>query len=101
MLAAVLPPSMMVMYVLAVFMGVGSVGSQIIPDAMLADIIDYDELHTGERNEGLYTVVETNLQQFIEIPSGTVPFLIFSFLGYLSNSGCDCGWVAWRLRSCG
>jgi Na+/melibiose symporter-like transporter len=52
-----------------------------------ADIIDYDELHTGQRNEGLYTVVETNLQQFIEIPSGTVPFLIFSYLGYVSNSG--------------
>jgi Na+/melibiose symporter-like transporter len=91
MLAAMLPPSLMMMYGLAIFMGIGSVGSQIIPDAMLADIIDYDELHTGQRNEGLYTVVETNLQQFIEIPSGTVPFLIFSYIGYQSNSGCQCG----------
>ena len=30
-----------------------------LPDAMLADIIDYDELRTGLRNEGMYTVVET------------------------------------------
>jgi hypothetical protein len=36
--------------------------SAIIPDALLADVIDYDELYTGQRSEGRYTVVETNLQ---------------------------------------
>jgi GPH family glycoside/pentoside/hexuronide:cation symporter len=39
MLAAMTPPSIMVMYILAIFMGVGSVGSQIIPDAMLAGAV--------------------------------------------------------------
>ena len=38
----------------------------------LADIIDYDALHTGKRSEGVYTVAETNLQQFIEVRSLTL-----------------------------
>jgi Na+/melibiose symporter-like transporter len=54
--------------VVAMFLGVGFVGSFALPDALLADLIDYDELHSGKRKEGAYTVAETNLQQFVEIP---------------------------------
>jgi len=85
------PATKVTTYILAVFMGVGAVGTNLIPDAMLADIIDYDELHTGTRSEGTYTVVETNLQQFIEIPSGTLPLIVLSLIGYKNNSGCTCG----------
>ena len=42
----------------------------VIPDAMLGDIIDYDELMTGERNEGMYSMVETNVQQLVELLLG-------------------------------
>jgi Na+/melibiose symporter-like transporter len=78
-------------YVLAMFMGVGAVGTNMLPDAMLADIIDYGELASGRRSEGTYTVVETNLQQFIEIPAGTLPLLVLSAVGFVNNAGCDCG----------
>lgn len=88
---------------LAVFVGVGFIGTAIIPDALLADIIDYDELHSGRRQEGAYTVVETNLQQFVEIPAGVLPLLVMTALGYDPNGGCACGcgvecagpWLRW------
>jgi Na+/melibiose symporter-like transporter len=71
--------------------GIGYIGCTLIPDALLADVIDYDELHTGQRSEGRYTVVETNLQQLVEIPSGVIPLLVIDWLGYEANGGCSCG----------
>ena len=62
-----------------------------LPDALLADIIDYDELRTGDRNEGVYTVVETNLQQFVEIGGGVVPLMALGLIGYKPLGGCSCG----------
>lgn len=90
-LASLSPATRAGTYILAVFMGVGAVGTNMLPDAMLADIIDYDELYTGMRAEGVYTVVETNLQQFIEIPAGVAPLLVLSAVGFVNNAGCSCG----------
>ena len=42
----------------AFFLGVCLALPYVIPDAMLGDIIDYDELLTGERNEAMFTMVE-------------------------------------------
>ena len=53
--------------IVAFTIGLGTTLAFGLPDALLADIIDYDELRTGDRNEGVYTVVETNLQQSVEI----------------------------------
>ena len=50
-----------------------------------ADIIDYDTLRTGRRSEAVYTVAETNLQQFMEIIGGVVPLLILSGVGFENN----------------
>ena len=63
-----------------------------LPDAILADIIDYDEFCTGDRSEGMYTVVETNLQQFVEIAGGVIPMMILTGVGYKPIGGCQCGW---------
>lgn len=71
--------------------GVGMGAAFTIPDAILADIVDYDELHTGLRNEGLYSVVENNLQQYVEIIGGVVPGIVAGLSGFVSNGGCSCG----------
>lgn len=63
----------------------------VVPDSILGDCIDYDELHTGVRSESGYTVIETNLQQFMEVPAYAIPFTIVGLAGYLSNGGCGCG----------
>ncbi len=42
------------MFVLAALAGVGYVVADLMPWSMLGDVIDADELHTGERREGVY-----------------------------------------------
>ena len=43
---------------------------------MLAEIIDYEALHSGQRREGAMLVVERNLVQAVTILFSTVPSLI-------------------------
>ena len=57
---------------------------------MLGDIIDYDELLTGERMEAMYTTVETNLQQGIEVVLA-IALLVMGVAGYKPLGGCSCG----------
>uniref|UniRef100_A0A7S3WLQ6 Uncharacterized protein n=1 Tax=Emiliania huxleyi TaxID=2903 RepID=A0A7S3WLQ6_EMIHU len=80
-----------VIYIAGVFVGLLTVVMFVVLDSMLADIIDYDALHTGKRSEGVYTVAETNLQQFIEVIGGVVPLLLMSAVGFENNGGCECG----------
>ena len=72
-------------------LGFGTSLPFVLPDSILADTIDYDELHAGIRSEGMYTVVETNLQQFTEIAGGVLPLLFLSVAGYVNLGGCKCG----------
>ncbi|MCA9489209.1 MAG: MFS transporter [Myxococcales bacterium] len=39
---------------LAAFTGIGVSAAHVLPDAMLPDVVDEDELATGRRNEGVY-----------------------------------------------
>lgn len=50
------PPGVapVVLYVLAFFAGVGVSMALLIPWSMLPDVVDHDELTTGERREGVY-----------------------------------------------
>lgn len=59
--------------------------------ALLADILDYDELIAGVRREGMYVVLEENIMQFVDICATTVPLLLLSSAGYRNNGGCSCG----------
>ena len=68
-LAALIPPNLFILYILGFLIGVGMGAYLVVPDAILGDCIDYDELHTGVRSESGYTVVETNLEQFMEVPA--------------------------------
>jgi glycoside/pentoside/hexuronide:cation symporter, GPH family len=42
------------MYILAAIAGVGMSTAYFIPSSMLPEVIDWDELHTGKRREGLF-----------------------------------------------
>jgi GPH family glycoside/pentoside/hexuronide:cation symporter len=53
--------------------------------AMQADVIDYDELHTGRRREAQYTAFWTMWPKFVAIPSAAVPIAILASLGYVPN----------------
>lgn len=51
------------MYALAVGVGIGVSTLYLVPFAMLPDVIDLDELHTGQRREGLYFSAVVFLQK--------------------------------------
>lgn len=78
-------------YVFSLFSVVVFVTTFIVMDAMLADVIDYEELTSGKRAEGVYTVAETNMQQFVEIIGGVLPLLVMNGFGFQNNGGCSCG----------
>lgn len=79
------------LYVLCFCVGCSWAAFYMIPDGMLADTIDYDELRTGERSEAMYTVVETQLALFVEIFGGVLPLILLELIGFINNGGCDCG----------
>lgn len=53
--------------------------------AMQADVIDYDELHTGKRREAQYAAFWSMLPKFVAIPSAAVPIAILGSIGYVPN----------------
>jgi len=53
--------------------------------AMQADVIDYDELHTGKRREAQYSAFWGMLPKLVAIPSAAVPIAILGSLGYVPN----------------
>ena len=78
-------------FLIMFFGGIGTSLPYTIPDSLLADIIDYDEMLSGRRSEGMYQVVETNLQQFVEIAGGVVPLMVLGTANYRPLGGCTCG----------
>lgn len=54
--------------------------------AMQADVIDYDELHTGKRREAQYAGFWAMLPKFVAIPSAAIPIAILGAIGYVPNA---------------
>jgi len=54
--------------------------------AIQADVIDYDELHTGKRREAQYSAFWAMLPKFVAIPSAAVPIAILGSIGYVPNA---------------
>jgi GPH family glycoside/pentoside/hexuronide:cation symporter len=57
------PGQVMLMYALAVMTGLGVSTAYLIPWSMLPDVIDLDELQTGQRREGLFYAFMVLLQK--------------------------------------
>ncbi|MEE8397755.1 MAG: MFS transporter [Desulfobacterales bacterium] len=54
----------------------------ILGPAMLADVVDYDELRTGKRREAQFSVFLSLLPKFISIIAATLPLAILGISGY-------------------
>jgi GPH family glycoside/pentoside/hexuronide:cation symporter len=59
-------------------------GTFLVP-AMVADVIDYDELRTGKRREGQYAAFLALIPKFVAIPGSSVPLAILAAVGYVPN----------------
>jgi glycoside/pentoside/hexuronide:cation symporter, GPH family len=53
--------------------------------SMQADVIDYDELHSGKRREAQYGAFWSILPKFVAIPSAALPFAAMAAIGYVPN----------------
>jgi GPH family glycoside/pentoside/hexuronide:cation symporter len=72
--------------VLLVWAGSGFGAGLFLGPAVQADVIDYDELHTGKRREAQYSAFWGMLPKFVAIPSAAIPISILGSLGYVPNA---------------
>ncbi len=71
-------------FVLA-FAGTGFSAGIFLGPAMQADVIDYDEFHTGKRREAQYGALWSIMTKFMVIPSMSIPLAILASVGYTPN----------------
>ena len=58
------PGQVTLMYLLAIMEGIGISVAYLVPWAMLPDVVDLDELNTGQRREGIFYGFVVQLQKF-------------------------------------
>jgi len=71
--------------VLCFLAGIGVSTAHLIPWAMIIDCIDYDELKTGARREGMYTGFTLFLQKLASSISLFLIGIFLQFSGYVAN----------------
>jgi glycoside/pentoside/hexuronide:cation symporter, GPH family len=82
------PDQIGLMYVLAVMAGFGVSTAYLIPWSMVPDVIEWDELETGQRREGVFYAFMVLLQKF-GLAAGL--FLLgqgLAFAGFREKTGC-------------
>jgi GPH family glycoside/pentoside/hexuronide:cation symporter len=72
-------------YVIAVGAGFGFSGQWVFPWGMLPDVVEYDELETGERREGIYYGVWAFLTKFTSALGIAVSGWALDLFGYVPN----------------
>jgi len=80
------PGDMLPLLVLLAWAGSSFGAGLFLGPAMQADVIDYDELHTGKRREAQYSAFWAMLPKFVAIPSAAIPISILGSLGYVPNA---------------
>lgn len=73
------PHQVKLMYTLAVMVGIGLSTAYLIPWSMLPDVLDLDELNTGQRREGLFCAL---ILQFQKIALAIALFLVGKILDW-------------------
>jgi GPH family glycoside/pentoside/hexuronide:cation symporter len=71
--------------VLLIYTGTQFSAGFFLGPAMQADVIDYDELHTGKRREAQYGAFWAIATKLVVIPSAAVPLAFLGSIGYAPN----------------
>ncbi len=72
--------------VLHVWAGMSFGAGFLLVPSMQADVIDYDELHTGQRREAQFTAFWAMVPKLVAIPGAALPIAILGKLGYVPNA---------------
>jgi len=59
------------------------IAAKFLADAILADIIDYDEFLTGTRNEATYTMFKSFLPKIMAVPAAALPLAVMNSVGHI------------------
>jgi len=70
---------------LHVWAGIAFGAGFLLVPAMQADVIDYDELHTGQRREAQFTAFWAMVPKLVAIPGAALPIAVLAQLGYVPN----------------
>ncbi len=80
------PGNTTALLLLIIWAGLGFGAGLFLTPSMQADVIDYDEFHTGKRREAQYAAFWSMLPKFVAIPSASIPIAILASLGYVPNA---------------
>lgn len=72
-------------YVTAIVAGIGFSGQWVFPWSMIPDVVEYDQLHTGERCEGIYYGMWAFLGKFTGALGIAVSGWALKLFGYVAN----------------
>ena len=87
MLFFVQPEQVGLAIILAILAGVGVATAYIVPWSMMPDVIEYDELLTGQRREGIFYGLMVLLQKIGLAAGQFIIGLVLSTAGFLSSTG--------------
>lgn len=73
--------------ILAALAGVGVATAYIVPWSMMPDVIEYDELRTGMRREGIFYGLMVLLQKFGLAMGQLLMGVVLQWAGYISSEG--------------
>jgi GPH family glycoside/pentoside/hexuronide:cation symporter len=68
------------------YVGTQSAAWLFLGGAMHADVVDYDELHTGKRREAQFSALWSIIPKFAMIPGASLPVAILAAAGYVPNA---------------
>ena len=71
---------------LLAFAGVAFGGQLLLTPSIQADVIDYDEFHTGRRREAQYGALWALLPKLVAIPGAAIPLAVLGAMGYQPNA---------------
>ncbi|MET0339657.1 MAG: MFS transporter [Polyangiales bacterium] len=80
------PGDTWVMLTLQAFLGSGFAAMLFLNGAMHADVVDYDELHTGTRREAQFTALWSIIPKFALVAGAAVPLAVLGSVGYVPNA---------------
>jgi GPH family glycoside/pentoside/hexuronide:cation symporter len=81
--------SMPLIMILCVLAGIGVSAMHVMPWAIIPDAIEYGELQTGKRNEGMFYSLITLAQKIASSIAVPLALLVLQFSGYVTDGGAQ------------
>ena len=93
------PGQITLMYVIAIMAGIGIATAYLVPWSMLPDVVDLDQLKTGERREGIFFALVVQLQKIGIAFALLMVGKLLDYAGYVPNStGQQPDSALWAIR---